>query len=107
MYSICIVITSILLIVIRYTVIYVHFMYSYYIYRIHLTQEVRHEMKMSNGRTQIEYLDEKLYMIGTISKLTGTGAITLRAWKRQHRLIQPVRKDSGHRLYTRSHTEPH
>lgn len=60
---------------------------------------------MNNGRTQIEYLDEKLYMIGTISKLIGAGAITLRAWKRQHRLIQPVRKDSGHLLNTRSHID--
>ena len=82
-------------------------MYNYWIHRIHLTQEVRHEIKMNNGRTQIEYLDEKLYMIGTISKLTGAGAITLRAWKRRHRLIQPVRKDSGHRVYTRSHIDPH
>jgi len=62
---------------------------------------------MNNGRTQIEYLDEKLYMIRTISKLTGAGAITLRAWKLRHRLIQPVRKNSGHRLYTRSHIDPH
>lgn len=44
---------------------------------------------------------EKLYTIGTVSKLTGVGPITLRAWERRYELIQPVRKDSGHRLYTR------
>jgi len=48
---------------------------------------------------------EKLYTIGTVSKLTGVGAITLRAWERRYGLIEPVRKDSGHRLYTRRHID--
>lgn len=48
---------------------------------------------------------EKLYTIGTVSKLTGVGAITLRAWERRYDLIQPVRKESGHRLYTRKHID--
>lgn len=48
---------------------------------------------------------EKLYTIGTVSKLTGVGAITLRAWERRYRLIEPVRKESGHRLYTRRHID--
>lgn len=48
---------------------------------------------------------EKLYTIGTVSKLTGVGAITLRAWERRYDLIKPVRKDSGHRLYTRKHID--
>jgi len=48
---------------------------------------------------------EKLYTIGTVSKLTGVGAITLRAWERRYELIQPVRKDSGHRLYTRKNID--
>lgn len=54
---------------------------------------------------EIEYPGEKLYTIGTVSKLTGVGAITLRAWERRYGLIQPVRKESGHRLYTRSHID--
>jgi DNA-binding transcriptional MerR regulator/methylmalonyl-CoA mutase cobalamin-binding subunit len=70
-----------------------------------LASEVRQETEVNNARTQIEYPDEKLYTIGTVSKLTGVGAITLRAWERRHGLIQPVRKDSGHRLYTRSHID--
>ena len=48
---------------------------------------------------------EKLYTIGTVSKLTGVGAITLRAWERRYELIHPVRKESGHRLYTRAHID--
>ena len=47
------------------------------------------------------YRGEKLYTIGTVSRITGIGAITLRAWERRYNLIQPVRKESGHRLYTR------
>jgi len=53
----------------------------------------------------MDYPDEKLYTIGTVSKLTGVGSITLRAWERRHGLITPVRKDSGHRLYTRDHID--
>lgn len=53
----------------------------------------------------VEYPGEKLYTIGTVSKLTGIGAITLRAWERRYGLIKPVRKESGHRLYTRRHID--
>ena len=53
----------------------------------------------------IEYSAEKLYTIGTVSKLTGVGAITLRAWERRYGLIQPIRKESGHRLYSRAHID--
>lgn len=48
---------------------------------------------------------EKLYTIGTVSRLTGVGAITLRAWERRYELIEPVRKESGHRLYSRKHID--
>ena len=53
----------------------------------------------------IEYPGEKLYTIGTVSKLTGVGAITLRAWERRYGLIEPIRKESGHRLFTRQHID--
>jgi len=59
-----------------------------------------------NARAKtIENPSEKLYTIGTVSKLTGVGAITLRAWERRYNLIEPVRKESGHRLYTRKHID--
>lgn len=59
----------------------------------------------SGKSTSPENSSEKLYTIGTVSKLTGVGAITLRAWERRYGLIKPVRKESGHRLYTRSHID--
>ncbi len=60
---------------------------------------------MNTTARNMENTDEKLYTIGTVSKLTGVGAITLRAWERRYGLIVPVRKDSGHRLYTRQHID--
>jgi len=60
---------------------------------------------MSAQASEIDHPGENLYTIGTVSKLTGVGAITLRAWERRHGLIIPVRKDSGHRLYTREHID--
>jgi DNA-binding transcriptional MerR regulator/methylmalonyl-CoA mutase cobalamin-binding subunit len=60
---------------------------------------------MNNSRTQANNPAQKLYTIGTVSQLTGVGAITLRAWERRYDLIKPVRKESGHRLYTRKHID--
>lgn len=61
--------------------------------------------KMNAEAKIIEYPGEKLYTIGTVSKLTGVGAITLRAWERRYGLIEPIRKESGHRLFTRQHID--
>jgi DNA-binding transcriptional MerR regulator len=60
---------------------------------------------MANQKQSSTDTIEKLYTIGTVSQLTGVGAITLRAWERRYELIHPVRKDSGHRLYTRRHID--
>jgi len=60
---------------------------------------------MKNEARVTEFSGEKLYTIGTVSKLTGVGAITLRAWERRYGLIQPIRKESGHRLYSRAHID--
>ena len=60
---------------------------------------------MNKTASIIDYPNEKLYTIGTVSKLTGVGAITLRAWERRYGLIQPIRKESGHRLYSRAHID--
>lgn len=60
---------------------------------------------MNAQADDLDFHGEKLYTIGTVSKLTGVGAITLRAWERRHGLIQPIRKESGHRLYTRRHID--
>ena len=46
-----------------------------------------------------------LYPIRTVSQLTGVNAITLRAWENRYALIEPIRKESGHRLYTQEHID--
>jgi DNA-binding transcriptional MerR regulator len=52
-----------------------------------------------------EPLESDLYPIGTVAELTGVNSITLRAWERRYGLLAPVRKDSGHRLYSREHID--
>lgn len=54
---------------------------------------------------QLDTADSGLYPIGTVSELTGVNAITLRAWERRYGLFEPVRKTSGHRLYTQQHID--
>ena len=46
-----------------------------------------------------------LFPIRTVSELTGVNSITLRAWETRYGLIEPVRKASGHRLYTQEHID--
>jgi DNA-binding transcriptional MerR regulator len=46
-----------------------------------------------------------LYPIRTVADLTGVNPITLRAWERRYGLLEPVRKESGHRLYTQEHVD--
>lgn len=49
--------------------------------------------------------NDALYPIREVSSLTGVNAITLRAWERRYGLIEPVRTEGGHRLYTLEHIE--
>lgn len=49
--------------------------------------------------------NEALYPIREVSNQTGVNAITLRAWERRYGLIEPVRTEGGHRLYTLEHIE--
>ena len=49
--------------------------------------------------------NEALYPIREVSNLTGVNSITLRAWERRYGLIEPVRTEGGHRLYTLEHIE--
>ncbi len=44
--------------------------------------------------------EEELFPIREVCRLTGVNPVTLRAWERRYGLIQPVRTDSGHRLYS-------
>lgn len=49
--------------------------------------------------------NQPLYPIREVSRMTGVNSITLRAWERRYGLIEPVRTESGHRLYTDEHIE--
>ena len=55
---------------------------------------------MSKLPKDIEKGDVALYPIRMVSDLADVNAITLRAWERRYGLFEPVRKASGHRLYT-------
>ncbi|MEE4173783.1 MAG: MerR family transcriptional regulator [Xanthomonadales bacterium] len=46
-----------------------------------------------------------LFPIRTVAQLTGVNAITLRAWENRYGIIKPLRKASGHRLYTQDHID--
>ncbi|GAB6070635.1 hypothetical protein JCM30760_17320 [Thiomicrorhabdus hydrogeniphila] len=50
-------------------------------------------------------INEALYPIREVSNLTGVNSITLRAWERRYGLIEPVRTEGGHRLYTQKHID--
>ena len=42
----------------------------------------------------------KRYAIREVSEITGIKPVTLRAWQRRYSLVQPMRTEKGHRLYT-------
>ncbi|WP_335869748.1 MerR family transcriptional regulator [Bacillus sp. 2205SS5-2] len=46
---------------------------------------------------------EGKYNIKAISNILGVQPGTLRAWERRYNILEPVRNDSGHRLYTEKH----
>lgn len=48
---------------------------------------------------------EELFPIREVVRLTGVNPVTLRAWERRYGLIQPVRTEGGHRLYSQSDIE--
>ncbi|QGZ31311.1 MerR family transcriptional regulator [Stutzerimonas stutzeri] len=48
---------------------------------------------------------EALLPIREVSRLTGVNPVTLRAWERRYGLIQPIRTESGHRLYSKANVE--
>nr|WP_330212940.1 MerR family transcriptional regulator [Pseudomonas sp. Z18(2022)] len=47
----------------------------------------------------------ELFPIREVARLTGVNPVTLRAWERRYGLIQPIRTESGHRLYSRTDVE--
>ncbi len=49
--------------------------------------------------------DEELLPIREVVRLSGVNPVTLRAWERRYGLIQPVRTEGGHRLYSLADVE--
>lgn len=47
----------------------------------------------------------ELFPIREVARLTGVNPVTLRAWERRYGLIQPIRTESGHRLYSQADIE--
>ncbi len=60
---------------------------------------------MSNKLRNTMPQETALYPIRMVSDLTKVNPVTLRAWERRHGLFEPVRKASGHRLYTQAHID--
>lgn len=60
---------------------------------------------MDTVRIKDDELAPGLFPIRTVSELTGVNSITLRAWENRYGLIEPIRKASGHRLYTQEHID--
>ena len=60
---------------------------------------------MNEFATIDETEDSACYPIRTVADLTHVNPITLRAWERRYGLFEPVRKASGHRLYTQGHVD--
>lgn len=52
-----------------------------------------------------EHNAKSLYPIREVARLTGINPITLRAWERRYDLVEPIRTQSGHRLYSRDHIQ--
>lgn len=50
-------------------------------------------------------VQDELFPIREVARLTGVNPITLRAWERRHALIRPTRTLSGHRLYSHADVE--
>lgn len=49
--------------------------------------------------------DKNLFRIGEVSRLTGTKAFVLRYWETEFPTLEPVKSDSGHRMYRRDDIE--
>lgn len=47
-------------------------------------------------------VQQELFPIREVARLTGINPVTLRAWERRYGLIQPQRTESGHRLYSQA-----
>jgi len=45
------------------------------------------------------------YSIGAVARMVGVPPATLRTWEERYRIVEPVRSEGGHRLYSRLDVE--
>lgn len=45
------------------------------------------------------------YSIGAVARMVGVPPATLRTWEERYRIVEPVRSEGGHRLYSRMDVE--
>ena len=50
--------------------------------------------------TIVDFSDEPKYTIKSVCEKTGIRAVTLRAWKRRHEVLNPYRSENRYRLYS-------
>lgn len=48
---------------------------------------------------------QEWFPIREVARLTGVNPVTLRAWERRYGLVQPIRTESGHRLYSQANID--
>lgn len=61
---------------------------------------------MASAAQHASAIPEKgLFRIGEVSRLTGTKAFVLRYWETEFPMLEPVKSDSGHRMYRREDIE--
>ncbi|MRR30597.1 MerR family DNA-binding transcriptional regulator, partial [bacterium] len=46
-----------------------------------------------------DYPEDAKYNIKTVSQRTGVQTVTLRAWERRYKILEPTRAENGYRLY--------
>lgn len=44
--------------------------------------------------------EQQMYKIGAVSRITGIPAVTIRMWERRYDAVEPVRTETGRRLYS-------
>jgi DNA-binding transcriptional MerR regulator len=62
-------------------------------------------MSATSPQYEIPISPESLLSISEVSRLTGTKAFVLRYWETEFPMLQPVKNDSGRRLYRREDVE--
>lgn len=64
-----------------------------------MPETIAPQRETTTDRTAVS---DDLLPIREVARLTGVNPVTLRAWERRYGLIQPIRTESGHRLYSRT-----